>query len=66
VKEMAGEAVTEQLTGKLPFGKKKEPKPEEPRWKEKVKFRAVTELLEVSTKPIDAGRFEVPEGYKKK
>jgi len=27
---------------------------------------SVVELLEVSTDPVDAGRFEVPEGYKKK
>ncbi len=63
-KEIAKDAAVKKLTGKIPFGKKKKKKEE--RWEEKVKFMVTTELLEASTDPVDASKFEVPEGYKKK
>ena len=61
-----GEAAKEEIMGKLPFGKKKEKKPEEPRWEHKVKFSVTTELTEASVGPVDAAKFEVPAGYELK
>jgi len=61
-----GEAAKEEIMGKLPFGKKKEKKPEEPRWAEKVKFSVTTELTGAAVAPLDAAKFEVPAGYELK
>ncbi|HEX7342635.1 MAG TPA: hypothetical protein VF398_00110 [bacterium] len=61
-----GEAAKEEIMGKLPFGKKKEKKPEEPRWEHKVKFSVTTELTEAAVGPVDATKFEVPTGYELK
>jgi hypothetical protein len=66
-----GQAVTEgarqELTGRLPFGKKKsEAKPEKPEYVLKTKFRVSTELTEASTAPVEAAKFEIPDGYKLK
>ncbi len=66
VGQAVGEAAKEELLGKLPFGKKKEKKQEEPRWEEKVKFSFTSELLEASLNPVDPGKFEVPAGFKLK
>jgi hypothetical protein len=67
LKEGAKDALTQGLTSKVPFGfGKKESKPPEPKWVEKIKFRSATELLEVSTTAVDPAKFEIPEGYKLK
>ncbi|MFH1011135.1 MAG: hypothetical protein V1784_07875 [bacterium] len=63
---MARDAAASEITRKLPFGAKKEAKSEAPHWEERVKFRAMTELLEVTTGPVEASKFEIPTGYKKK
>ncbi|RJP80174.1 MAG: hypothetical protein C4524_03785 [Candidatus Zixiibacteriota bacterium] len=59
-------AAQEEVLGKLPFGKKKAKKAEEPKWEERIKFLATTELLEASQGAVESTRFEVPEGYKLK
>lgn len=62
-----GEGAMDNLTSKLPFGKKKkETKQEAPEYVEKVKFSSSTELLEATSGAIDAVKFEVPAGFKKK
>jgi hypothetical protein len=65
-----GKAITEgmknEIMGKLPFGKKKEPKQEEPKWEERVKFSVKTELMSSVVAPVDATTFDVPAGFKKK
>jgi len=67
LKEGAKDAVAQGLATKIPFGfGKKESKPPEPKWVEKIKFRSDTELLEVSTDAVDPAKFEIPEGYKLK
>jgi hypothetical protein len=63
---MARDAAAGEITRKLPFGGKKEAKSEAPHWEERVKFRATTELLEVTIGPVETGKFEIPQGYKKK
>jgi len=51
----------------LPFGKKKAPPKEEPvQYELKVKFSVQSELTEASVAAVDAGKFEVPAGYKLK
>ncbi len=62
--EAIGNAAVEELTKKIPFGfgKKKE---KEPRYEERVKYRMTTELIEASVTPVDAVKFNIPEGYKK-
>jgi hypothetical protein len=66
MKEAAKNEAVGALTDKLPFGKKKEAKSEEPRWEERIKFRATTELSEVSTGSVDTDKFDIPADYKKK
>ena len=61
VKDAAG-----QLTGKLPFGMKKQSEPQAPQWQEKIKFRSASELMEAATGAVDAAKFEIPAGYKLK
>jgi len=62
-----GEGAMESMAGKLPFGmKKKKTEPEGPEFVEKVKFSVQTELTEASMGAIDAAKFDVPTGYKKK
>jgi hypothetical protein len=63
---LAREAAAAEIKSKLPFGAKKETKSEAPHREERVKFRTTTELLEVTTGPIDAAKFEIPSGYKLK
>ena len=61
-----GEGAMESVTGKLPFGKKKKAEPQAPEYVEKVKFSVQTELTEATLGAVEAGKFEVPSGYKKK
>ena len=62
-----GEGAMESMTGKLPFGmKKKKTEPEAPEYIEKVKFSVMTELTEATSGAVDANKFEVPAGFKKK
>jgi hypothetical protein len=60
------EGAANELMGKLPFGKKKEPKEEKPEWIMKVKFSIASELKESSAAAVDAAKFEIPAGYKLK
>jgi hypothetical protein len=61
-----GDAMKEGLMSSLPFGKKKEPENKGPKYEEKVKFSVSTELTEASSGPVDAGKYEIPAGYKLK
>ncbi|MBI5058804.1 hypothetical protein HZB60_03350 [candidate division KSB1 bacterium] len=60
------EGMKNEVIGKLPFGKKKEPKQEAPKYEERVKFSVQTELLEARLGAVEAAKFEVPAGFKLK
>jgi hypothetical protein len=67
VGEAMKEGMKSELMGKLPFGKKKEePKAQEPKYEERVKFSVNTELMEASTGNVDAAKFEIPAKFKLK
>jgi hypothetical protein len=66
VGKMMKEGMKQEVMGKLPFGKKKEPKVEEPKYEERVKFSVSTELTEAKSGALDGSLFEVPAGYKLK
>lgn len=66
VGKMMKEGMKNEVMGKLPFGKKKEPKVEEPKYEERVKFMVATELTEATAGSIEATKFEIPAGYKLK
>jgi hypothetical protein len=68
-----GKAITEgaknELMSKLPFGglkKKEPPKEEKPTYELKTKFSVNIELTEATSSTVDASKFEVPAGFKKK
>lgn len=60
------EGAKQELMGKLPFGKKKEPKQEKPEYVLKTKYLYSMELIEASTGTVDAAKFEIPAEYKLK
>lgn len=63
------EGAKNELMGKLPFGgmkKKEPPKDQKPEWELKTKFMVNSDLTEATTGAVDAGKFEVPAGFKKK
>jgi hypothetical protein len=62
----AKDEAANELMGKLPFGKKKAPKEEAPQYELRTKYSVSSELTEASTTAVDAGKFEIPAGFKKK
>ena len=60
------EGMKNEVLGKLPFGKKKEPKQEPPKYEERIKFSVESELLEANSTAVEAAKFEAPTGYKLK
>jgi hypothetical protein len=67
VGEAIGEGAKSELVGKLPFGRKKEPKKEEkPVYEMTVKFLVNSELVEANANSVAPDKFEIPTGYKLK